>query len=281
VTDGPALTPVAASALALEAGLLAAGVWLWWRCLLCPAARARPAPVRLAPWPIVGSDFILLLIVAMLGACFVSAAAGLLLRLHPLGPDAALVLGGGALHLGVLGGLALYYHHFRREPPSPRPALAEAWRTGLVTCLIALPLVLAVGRGAEALVRACGLPDDQQELVDLLEHTHSIAIRTGLVVVATLIVPITEELVFRAGLYRYFRTRMPRGLALGGTALLFGSLHVDWVHLSGLSSLLPLTALAVIFSLAYERTGNIGTTMVAHALFNLNTFVLVFTGAGS
>ena len=31
-----------------------------------------------------------------------------------------------------------------------------------------------------------------------------------------------------------------------------------------------LVALAGVFSLAYERTGNIGTTMVAHALFNLS-----------
>jgi membrane protease YdiL (CAAX protease family) len=281
LNDGLELTPVSGAALGLEFALLAAGAWLWWRRLLSPAARARPEVVRLAPWPIAGSDFLLLLILALVGACFVSATAGLLLRAHPLGADAALVLGGGALHLGVLGGLALYHYHFRRGPSSPRPRLREAWRTGIVTCLIALPMVLAVGRAAEALVRACGLPDDQQELVDLLENTHSAAIRLGLVVVATLIVPVTEELVFRAGLYRYFRTRVPRWLALGGTALLFGALHVDWAHLSGLASLLPLTALAVIFSLAYERTGNIGTTMVAHALFNLNTFVLVFTGAGS
>ncbi len=275
------LTPVEGVAVALEAALLLAGVWLWWRRVLRPAARARGAERQLAPWPIAGSDFLLLLILALTGAFFVSTAAGLLLRAHPLGSDAALVLGGGALHLGILGGLALYRSQFQRGATGGAPDAAAAWRTGLVTFLLALPLVLAVGRGAESLVRACGLPDDQQELVELLENTHSNLLRAGLVIVATLIVPVTEELVFRAGLYRYFRTRLPRWLALGGTALLFGALHVDWVHLTGLASLLPLTALAVVFSLAYERTGNIGTTMVAHALFNLNTFVLVFTGAGS
>jgi membrane protease YdiL (CAAX protease family) len=36
--------------------------------------------------------------------------------------------------------------------------------------------------------------------------------------------------------------------------------------------------LAVIFSLAYERTGRIGTAIVAHALFNLHTVVLIFAG---
>ena len=42
-----------------------------------------------------------------------------------------------------------------------------------------------------------------------------------------------------------------------------------------LLAMVPLIALAVVFSLAYERTGKIGTTMVAHALFNLNASVLV------
>jgi hypothetical protein len=49
----------------------------------------------------------------------------------------------------------------------------------------------------------------------------------------------------------------------------------------GLSSLVPLTVLAVVFCVAYERTGLIGTTIVAHALFNLNTFVQVAAGFGS
>jgi len=43
----------------------------------------------------------------------------------------------------------------------------------------------------------------------------------------------------------------------------------------------PLFVLAVVFCLAYERTGRIETTIIAHALFNLNTFVLVAAGIGS
>ena len=48
--------------------------------------------------------------------------------------------------------------------------------------------------------------------------------------------------------------------------------------MGGLPSLVPLIVLAVVFCLAYERTGTIGTTIVAHALFNLNTFVLDLGG---
>ena len=45
-----------------------------------------------------------------------------------------------------------------------------------------------------------------------------------------------------------------------------------------MGSFIPLVTLAVVFALAYERTGNIGTTIVAHALFNLNAALLVLAG---
>ena len=60
--------------------------------------------------------------------------------------------------------------------------------------------------------------------------------------------------------------------------MIFAALHVDWTTLDGFASFAPLVTLAVVFSIAYERTGNIGTVMVAHALFNLHTVALIFLG---
>jgi hypothetical protein len=51
--------------------------------------------------------------------------------------------------------------------------------------------------------------------------------------------------------------------------------------MAGLPSFLPLIALAAVFCLAYERTGMIGTVIVAHALFNLNSMLQFVTGIGS
>ena len=106
-----------------------------------------------------------------------------------------------------------------------------------------------------------------------------------------------EEIVFRAGLFRYLRTLLPRlsaqiqEQAPGETpwfgrrvarvsalvlpAALFGAAH------GSLTFFPPLLALGIVFSLAYERTGRIGTTIVAHCLFNLNTILLVFSGLDS
>ena len=111
-------------------------------------------------------------------------------------------------------------------------------------------------------------------------HADSPLLLAVMITLAIVIAPLAEELVFRAGLFRYFRTRMPRWIALTVPALIFATLHVNWTTLDGFASLAPLTALAIIFSLAYERTGRIGTSIVAHGLFNLNTILLIFSGVG-
>jgi len=54
--------------------------------------------------------------------------------------------------------------------------------------------------------------------------------------------------------------------------MLFGAAHTS------LSSFAPLVVLGLVFSFAFERTGRIGTTMVAHGLFNLNTIILILSG---
>jgi len=104
---------------------------------------------------------------------------------------------------------------------------------------------------------------------------------TLMIVLATVLAPITEELLFRATLFRFLRTRAPRWIALFVPGTIFAALHVNWTNLDGLASLLPLVTLAVVFSIAYERTGRIGTAMIAHGLFNLHTVVLLLSGATS
>ncbi len=124
-----------------------------------------------------------------------------------------------------------------------------------------------------------GLPAEPQELVTLLENTHSAVIRGSFVAIAVVLVPFAEETLFRGGLFRYLRTRMPRWAAIASTSILFGALHVQWsAPFAGLPSLLPLIVLAAVFCLAYERTGTLATPILAHALFNLNTVFLMASG---
>jgi len=124
----------------------------------------------------------------------------------------------------------------------------------------------------QALLAVAHIKVENQEAIDLLRFTDSDALRFLLLTVAVIVAPVAEELIFRAGIFHYARTRLPRWAALLLPAVLFATLHLN------LGSFAPLIALEIVFSLAYERTGLISTTMVAHALFNLNASVLVLAG---
>ena len=160
------------------------------------------------------------------------------------------------------------------EPDSvgPKPSI---FLTGAATFLLSLPILNATSLLWQGLLKLLGLPVEKQDMVDLLENTHLASVRILLVVLAGFGAPLMEEIVFRAGLFRYLRTRLPRWAGLLIPALVFGAAHVS------LAFFVPLTVLGLIFSLAYERTGRLGTTIVAHGLFNLNTILMVLAGFGS
>lgn len=231
-----------------------------------------------------GIDFACYLCFGFVGVAAVSSVAGFVVRHGNLGSDAAAVLSPVAIDGGLLAGLAGFYLLYRaREGAIPgRADVPLALRSGLATFLIATPILYLALWVSELGLKAIGYPVEKQAVVDMFEAMRSTPLKACFVALAATIVPAAEELVFRAGLFRYFRTRMPRWVAVVGTSLLFGAAHVGWGdHLSGLVSAVPLVVLACVYCLAYERTGTIGTTIVAHALFNLNMTILILLGVGS
>lgn len=260
----------ASYALTLELLLLVVGIVLLWRLGLSPEARARPA--ALPAWDASLSEFFLFVWLTIVAGFLGQYAVGYYSKSHPLDETHMAIIGTAALHGGMLLGMAVYRFTFARQHARLMFAFLPALRTGLGTFLVTLPVITGVSLLWQMLLKLLGYSPTPQVSIELLRHTDSPALRAGLVVAAILIAPISEELLFRAGIFRYMRTRVPRWIALLLPALLFAALHLD------VGSFVPLMALALVFSLAYERTGNIGTTMVAHALFNLNATLLVLAG---
>jgi len=283
VTESDQLTPVQFAAAGLEIALFAAGVALILWLMLSARGRARLA-VRLPAWDLPLVDFGCYAFFAILGFLVLSAVAGLVLRYVHLDTDQTMVLGGAVQDAGLLLGLGCFHFLYRGGAwdGATRQAILAALKTGVVTFLAVLPLVVGASAAWDFLLDRLGLPMENQDLMDILKRAHAPWLVASLVAVATLLAPVAEELVFRAGLFRYFRTRAPRWAAVLATSALFGSLHVHWGgNFEGLPSFAPLVVLAAVFCFAYERTGLIGTTIVAHALFNLNTFLQVVAGFGS
>ncbi len=138
--------------------------------------------------------------------------------------------------------------------------------------MISLPLIGGIGLAWKTILEFFGHAASEQEMVDLFRNADDPALLGFMIFLAAVIAPVTEELIFRAGIFRYLRTRMPRALAFVLPSLLFAFLH------GNVTALVPLFALGVFFAYAYDRTGNIAVPMIAHALFNLNTIVLVMAG---
>jgi len=260
---------------AAQIGLIVGGLAALWRWALRPEARRSAA--ALAPWDITVTDFFLFLWLVLCSGLLVPFAAGAWFKHAGLDTTMKLILGTAAFQLGLLGGVLLFRYGFRRHagaavtaatpPAGPNPVLA-----GGVTFLMAVPLVFVVSLAWQVLLDLAHIPAPPQEAIDVLRHAKAGLPVTLLLVCALGLAPLTEELIFRAGIFRYARTRLPRWAALLGPSCIFGAMHVN------LASFAPLVALGVLFSLAYERTGRITTTIVAHALFNLTATLFVLGG---
>ena len=265
--------------------VLLVGFAVCWRYQFS-ATTAHLRVCRLAPWNISSPIFVQICLQGMLGGIVGGAAArGVFACLPQAIQDdtnfAGMVISLG-LHFGVLAAafisrnqatsLSIDSPPTQVVPAHPPISTKAAIGAGFLTFLAALALLTVVGLAWQELLHRCGVPAEKQPLLDLFGQTHEPFKLALMIFVAVVIAPITEELTFRAGLFRYLRTRLPSGLAYVLPAAVFAVLH------NNLSVFVPLLTLGVLFSVVYRRTGRVLVTVIAHGLFNLNTIILIFAG---
>ena len=259
-------------AIVVEAVLNLVGLILLWRWVLSPRARREPKLTELTAWDVTPSDFLLYLLLVVLGGFGLESICAWVFH-HQLQTDEGrLLVGGGALQAGVLLGVIAYRTVFSHREGVPRPGRWRGLLIGAAIFLVVLPLINLVNMASQAVLDWCGVPVVRQEMVDLLANDHSWVVRGTLILLASVGAPVMEEIVFRAGLFRYLRTRLPRWAALVLPSALFAASHAN------LAAFVPFLLLGIALSLAYERTGRIGTAIVIHSLFNLNTVAMVLLG---
>lgn len=177
--------------------------------------------------------------------------------------------------LGLFAGLAhAWFWHMRKTPQPPAPALPvrRVIKAALVTFCV---LVFAMGATAvlwEYVLDAFGVRASPQDIVTLLARRGNAFEITAVLLGAVTLAPITEEILFRVLLFRWVRTRFARGVVLLVPAAFFAFIH-GFIAVFG-----PLMVLSIVLALAYERTGHPAVPILAHALFNLNTILIVLVG---
>ena len=258
-----------------EGLLVLSGIILAWRLVWRPGA-AYTENRQLPTWACSGADFLTFLLFTIGFWFFGGVLGALIIKTHAfsnvLTDDTKMIVASAASQLGMLAGVAAYALTYPAAFALTRLDVRRSLLTGGATFLIAQPFVYGAGFVWLGVLKLLHLPVEKQPAIELFTRTKGYGWLAFLIIVAAVMAPVAEEMIFRAGFFRYLRTRIPRGLAFIAPACLFAALHQN------LASFGQLVALAVVFAAAYERTGQIGTSIVAHALFNLNTVLLLLLG---
>ncbi len=258
-----------------ELALLAVGAGL----LILLHRRGRLAawlalPDRLPAWPIGGWDFLLFafLVVVLssvgpLAALKALEAAGA--AEAPLRREAVAAF---AFHAALLGAWLLFRIHPAGTPPPSGAAAGPAIRTGALACLLGLPVLMLAVFAAQRILETFGAAPESQPMVGLLRRSEPSPELVALALLPVVVTPLTEELVFRAGIFRFFATRMPGTWAAVLSSVVFALQHDNALAFG------PLALLGVLLCAVYQKTGHLAAPILLHALFNLNSVVLTLFG---
>jgi hypothetical protein len=151
-----------------------------------------------------------------------------------------------------------------------RPGLWRALALALAALAVVLPVALGLNKICEILLTQLTGKAEPQSAMKTLEISLSLPQRTYFAFSAIVLAPLFEETLFRALLYRGMKQRGSPGLALFGSAFLFGCFHFN------LLVLVPLTVFGIIMALLYDHADHLMAPIVAHSLFNAANFTLYF-----
>uniref|UniRef100_UPI00404A6D6F lysostaphin resistance A-like protein n=1 Tax=Cephaloticoccus sp. TaxID=1985742 RepID=UPI00404A6D6F len=273
-TSFDALQPIIGLELLL---VMMGGILFWQHCVsITGRTQAKASKAAMPAWEITLTHFFLFLWLVICGGLVLQGLTAALFKTSTLDETTALIINNGAFQGGMLLGVLVSKIFFtgKDERQVSSPSWLKIIKYSFVTFLIVLPLLTLVGLSWQYLMQTLGVQLEEQEMIAIFANTES-PLQLGLMIIlATVLAPVSEEMIFRAGIFRYLRTRVPRWVALVGPGILFAALHMN------LASFAPLAVLGIIFSIAYERTGSIAVPIIAHGLFNLNTVVLILSGIG-
>jgi membrane protease YdiL (CAAX protease family) len=113
-----------------------------------------------------------------------------------------------------------------------------------------------------------GTKPELEPAIKVLKTTVGLGQQIYFGVAAIVLAPVAEESLFRGILYPFIKQLGHPRLALWGTSVMFGAIHLSPV------SFLPLTVFALVLVFVYEKTDKLIAPIATHALFNAVNFLL-------
>lgn len=219
--------------------------------------RSDMATTRPADVPIAGRDLLFVLVVTALLLILVRLSVGAPARtiefvLAMLALQSAIPI--AVIYLFLVRGRGLRWAEI-----GLRPAPARWYWWAVLLALASLPLVGLVNYATQVLM---GGPLRNPQIDLLAPGGFSWRGLVGMLVMAGLVAPVVEEIVFRGLLYGWLRPRLGAAIGIAASALLFAVAH-------GVLHLVPALAVqGMLLAFLYERSGSLGPAMVMHGVFN-------------
>ncbi len=208
---------------------------------------------------------------------------GIVLAAIVVGPDmTALQFWGVVAPAQYLGYLVALRWVLRRRNATATADLgfeAAPGHIGFVGLGIALQIALALL--LFPLVSLLDIEETPQTVVSAIREASDGGARLAALVVAAILVPVAEELLFRGLLLRYLEERTGPRTALVGSALVFAGFHllgVDFANFwkAAAVTLPQLTAMGLVLGHLVQKHGTLGRSIFTHAGFNLLAVIVFF-----
>lgn len=199
----------------------------------------------------------------------------------------------GWVQLGILSSIfILFYLYCKAQSPTlfkriwkdrsiPHPkSIGADFFIGVMTWIIAFPLVIAIGQLADMLLYFFfGFESYEQVAVRYLKTTLNdpsmLAIALFTILIAA---PVIEEFLFRGCLQTFFKRGMTPKYAILFSALCFSLFHISSSQgIGNFSLVLSLFLFALFLGFIYERQGSLFASVGLHMTFNaVSTFRILF-----
>lgn len=148
----------------------------------------------------------------------------------------------------------------------------QPWREQLQDAWHGFRLALPPMAATMALTAPLRSSDTQNPLLTLLANQPDPLMIALIIVIAAVIAPLSEELIFRVILQGSLTTVMPPKLAIPIVAVAFAAVH-------GLVDGVALLPLALVLGILFHRTHSYLTVVVIHGLFNATMLTLALLTA--
>ncbi|MDB4358925.1 CPBP family intramembrane metalloprotease [Verrucomicrobiales bacterium] len=114
-------------------------------------------------------------------------------------------------------------------------------------------------------------PLDQQEAVQMVQSSNSVAYLILTIVTACIAAPLAEEFLFRGYIYGALKQKTGKLFAMVVVGGIFAAVH------GNLPALVPLWAFSILLCISYEITKSLWVPIGIHAIFNATNIVMMLT----